>query len=1198
MGVAYREGVRRPAVGLGVVGKRYVVKRILGNQRTDRLRRRGNVVRRFRTVDGVGDRHIPQANVRIGKRAGRGHAHFTVQNVAGLTNMDRRNVSAVVRLIIDRRPGHGNLALGNFDLRRTGPVVVISALDFDVGGIGTRVGVGRKVGGIGFTVGRVENGVGRFGAGDRNAVRPPVVNGRNSINSNAGYGGVGNIRGRRPGNRSNIVPRIGAGDGVTHIDGDPVGNIRIGELAGRRYTDVVAGNEIRQRSGGDVGGCRPVVDLVGSSRVANRQLERADRQNRTARPVGVIRTLNFRVNLVGSCINELRKLSRVGLGIKRIENFVAGRCAADNNPMFAAIVGRGTIVEGHSKLGRSDHHIRAARPVAVIVTFDLDVDRVGPDVGKFRLFGGVSLGVERVKNRVAVIGTTDGDRMIGAVIDPVVSRQGYRKRRRRNRTAEGLCAEFKHVIRARRAVERVGYRHGFVRTDVGIAKLAGSSHGNPPEIGIGNARKRNAGHFGNTRAVVNAVGHFRAGHRYLTRSDFKRRLFVPFGVIRTPDFDRNGISPDVLELRHLGVSLTAIGVGNDVAPLRPRKEKTVLGAVVNYDASRERVGAGCVVDHAVHRFIGRGDIVRRVGAGDGIGHIHVPLANIGEGELAAGRHEDFVTGDQVPQITSNDRRGFRAVVNLALNRCAGNRQLERIDNQGRAPRPVGVIVALNFRVNLVGPRIDKLRKIRAVILGIKRVEDPVAVFGTADDNPMFVAIVGRGTIVEGHRKLGRRDQGADRLRRRDDIVPDAVARKGVLDRHVPQANVRIGKRAGCSHGHFIVQYVAGLTNMNGRNGRRVVNLVLDRRPVNRNLTRSDFKCRFTRPVGVIRTLNLRVNLVGSRIDKLRKFRRVGLGVKRIEDNIAVFEIVLVDGNRMFSAVISHGITVEANGERRRSDARLDCPCSRGKVVTRLPARDGVANRNVVGAGIGRGELAAGRHEDFVTCDQVPQITGNNRRGFRAVVNLALNRRAGNRQLERVDDQGRATRPVGVIRTLNFRVNLVGSCINELRKLSRVGLGIKRIENFVAGRCAADNNPMFAAIVGRGTIVEGHRELGRSDQSADRLRRRDDVIPVFVPRKGVLDRHVPQANVRIGKCAGCSHGHFIVQYVAGLTEMNRRFSCRIVNLVLDRRPVNRNLTRVDHGTGRTGGIIVVNQIVAVNDVFHVDGVLARIGAFER
>ena len=343
---------------------------------------------------------------------------------------------------------------------------------------------------------------------------------------------------------------------------------------------------------------------------------------------------------------------------------------------------------------------------------------------------------------------------------------------------------------------------------------------------------------------------------------------------------------------------------------------------------------------------------------------------------------------------------------------------------------------------------------------------------------MFAAVVGRGIITEGHCKRSRRNQGADRLRRRDDVVPVRAAFKLVGDRHVPQANVRIGKRADSSHSHFIVQYVAGLTEMNRRFSCRIVNLVLDRRPVNRNLTRGNFKRRFTCPVGVIRTLDLRVNLVGSRIDKLRKFRRVGLGVKRIEDNIAVFEIVLVDGNRMFSAVISHGITVEANGERRRSDARLDCPCSRGKVVTRLPARDGVANRNVVGAGIGRGELAAGRHEDFVTCDQVPQITGNNRRGFRAVVNLALNRCAGNRQLERIDNQGRAPRPVGVIVALNFRVNLVGPRINKLRKLCRVGLGIKRVENFVAGRCAADNNPMFAAVVGRGTITEGHRERSR------------------------------------------------------------------------------------------------------------------------
>ena len=63
-------------------------------------------------------------------------------------------------------------------------------------------------------------------------------------------------------------------------------------------------------------------------------------------------------------------------------------------------------------------------------------------------------------------------------------------------------------------------------------------------------------------------------------------------------------------------------------------------------------------------------------------------------------------------------------------------------------------------------------------------------------------------------------------------------------------------------------------------------------------------------------------------------------------------------------------------------------------------------------------------------------------------------------------------------------------------------------------------------------------------------------------------------------------------------MNGRVGTAVVRFVLDRRAGHGNLTRRDRRHRFGFRNVVVGQIAAVNDVLHVDGMLARVGAFEH
>ena len=234
-----------------------------------------------------------------------------------------------------------------------------------------------------------------------------------------------------------------------------------------------------------------VIDLVCGGEVERECLLRDRRGhridgNRIVTSTGTGQLVIDRYGLVGSDV-LIGERSRNDLDREIVAIILAGesgkRCIGGGGSIVSFVLG----TERKGQFGGRDRQIGFAVPVGVIGAAHFRVNGIGTRVGKDGSFGQVvGNPVERI-NCGFPFNRSDGDRTPSAVVGDGRAVKFGSELGRRNRAAEGLCTEFKHVIRARRAVERVGCRHGFVRTDVGIAKLAGSSHGNPPEIGIGNA---------------------------------------------------------------------------------------------------------------------------------------------------------------------------------------------------------------------------------------------------------------------------------------------------------------------------------------------------------------------------------------------------------------------------------------------------------------------------------------------------------------------------------------------------------------------------------------------------------------------------------------------------------------------------------------------------------------------------------------
>ena len=385
--------------------------------------------------------------------------------------------------------------------------------------------------------------------------------------------------------------------------------------------------------------------------------------------------------------------------------------------------------------------------------------------------------------------------------------------------------------------------------------------------------------------------------------------------------------------------------------------------------------------------------------------------------------------------------------------------------------------------------------------------------------------------------------------------------------------------------------------MNDRVGRRVVDLVVDRRAADGNIAFGDFKSRAAGPVGVTGPLNSHGNFIRADIPE-RRHVAGGLTAVGIGNHIAVLRAG--EEEPVLRAVVDDGAAGKRVVAGSGGNLAVHRFADRGEVVRRVFARNGVGHRNRPRADLGGGECAGGRHGHIVAADQVGKRAGDNRRGGRAVVGLRGDRRAADRQLERIDRQTGAAGPVGVIGALNLGVNLIGPRVGELRHSDGVGLGVERVENDVARFeiAVVNGNRMSGAVVGDDGVFETDGERSGRDQRAERVGGRRDVVAVHVAVYGVGDFDIVAADRRIGERAVGSDGHFTAEDPVDRAERDRRGGGTVVDLIGDRRAGYGNRTRGDRRLRFGGRNVVVGRVVAVGDVFHVDGVLARVGAVER
>ena len=207
------------------------------------------------------------------------------------------------------------------------------------------------------------------------------------------------------------------------------------------------------------------------------------------------------------------------------------------------------------------------------------------DIGEFRLIGGVILGIKRVEDGVARFGTFDDDRMRSTVIHIAVARQGHGKVGGHNERANRIGRR-SNIVAVGVAFDGISNFH-IVVANIRGGECAERFHCNRSQIVGSNDVNRAACNFGIGIAVIILVGNRRPADGKLARGDFEGRATSPLGGVHTGDGNQNIVRADVDKLRHLGVSLTIVGVGDDIARLNTGQDKSVLLTVVGDGSAGE-----------------------------------------------------------------------------------------------------------------------------------------------------------------------------------------------------------------------------------------------------------------------------------------------------------------------------------------------------------------------------------------------------------------------------------------------------------------------------------------------------------------------------------------------------------------------------------------------------------------------------------
>ena len=247
-----------------------------GDRGLYRIRRRNNVVGGVVAGEGVGNRDIVRADSVAFEDARRSNLHVVADgNTSGGAKRNGCGGGAVIDLVERCCAADFELAGRNGERGASSPVGVIRAADCGVNGIGADVGKFRNFGGVGFAVNRVEDGIGRFGAGNSQQVRRTVIDESYALEGDIKRR-LGNARLHRFTGGRDIVNGIVAGEGVGNRDVFIVAGFGVGKLAGRDDRNIVADDHAGGRAERDDGICAAVIDFVGGCGAADFQLDRSD----------------------------------------------------------------------------------------------------------------------------------------------------------------------------------------------------------------------------------------------------------------------------------------------------------------------------------------------------------------------------------------------------------------------------------------------------------------------------------------------------------------------------------------------------------------------------------------------------------------------------------------------------------------------------------------------------------------------------------------------------------------------------------------------------------------------------------------------------------------------------------------------------------------------------------------------------------
>ena len=945
-----RKGVLLPVVNVGAAGKGDVARR-RGDRRGRRVRRRSDVVGGVIAGQRVGDRHIMRADFRRGEPARSDDKQIVAEDDAGDgAEKDRRVGRPVVDLALRGRTGHRQLNLGDVERRTAGPVGVILAADLRVDLIRSRVGVGRKFGGIGFAVDGVEDCVPGLSPFDGQRVRRAVIDERKIVEGDVDrpFGDRGGKRLSRRSDIVGIVDRIGHAD-VVRAD------FRARERAFGGNRHIVARNDSADPAERDFGAGRPVVNLVGDFGAADRELFRIDRERRLAGPVFIIVAADLDIYVIGARVGVFGELGRPGLAVERVENGVGRLGPVEGDRVGLAVVGRFGIVErkaldfrrgdrGGDRLGNRSGIVRRVAPQQGVGDFNI----VGSDIGRR----------ERAGNRHVdmVAGNDAGD----------FAESDFGAGRAVIGFVGGGCAADGKLQRGDFAGDLIDFL------------FAGDVGADFHEEGVSAdvARK------GNVAPPLAVFGILRPGDRTMGGD---RRLKFPIvyngGSVSVDDlFDRaqveraavEAVVPDRVEFGVVVLRFPRalrLVVSPERVAVFGKQVAAVIGDEVVSERNVRKVGV------AADRAVGA-QVQRRIAADQ-----NAVVEDERRPALAADRAAQVVRNRDVRRGVLSAVRGGEPLL-VPRKNDVDHIQLAAVV----ADRAVRRRVADENRVgdidHRVVPQVDRPavgdvrvpREIRTGNIGAHALfdEDRAAV--------RFRRVVGEGRI--GHRQ-GRADRRIDRSA--------VLAGVGIRDRDLVE-----GQIAGVVNRAAVTRAVA----------------VFDGKAAERHVARADRKRVAHRPrvdrnhiAAVNRDRRIRgVDRQRAVGQDNRPFQPVGEGDRR-----GLVERLGVDDRltKRVDVVVGIDHVVEGRHHQRADDRLVDFPFQsfgdRRKVVPRQIARDGVRHRHVPHARFGGGELAR-RRDRHVVVKRV-DVADDDLGVGRAVVFFSDDRRAADRKLKRRDLAG-------------------------------------------------------------------------------------------------------------------------------------------------------------------------------------------------